>query len=350
MINIFKNQLRFFSLILVLFLASCTGGNKNSATQQPNSVPAIKSGEPIQLNAEAKLLIDYLDETGDYVNSRNFPSMINASSVHDELDGKIKIVDLRDEETFNTGHIKNATNIAFSKLPAYFANDIIPSDYDKIVLVCYAGQIASYATLLLRLMGYDNVYSMKWGMSSWNKNFADDWWLKKVSAKYENQLEQSVNEKDTPHDFPVMSTGKTAGKEIFDARIKNLFEAGTGSIFIDADPLYENQNNYYIINYDRRDKYEDGHIPGAIRYKPNGTLGIVDEMQTIPANKEVVTYCQTGQNSGFVTAYLRLFGYNAKSLIFGNNAFMHDKMVANKVALAWSPFTNDEIEDYDYIK
>ena len=30
-----------------------------------------------------------------------------------------------------------------------------------------------------------------------------------------------------------------------------------------ADP-----GKYFIINLERKDKYDDGHIPGAIRYKP----------------------------------------------------------------------------------
>jgi len=45
-----------------------------------------------------------------------------------------------------------------------------------------------------------------------------------------------------------------------------------------------------IINLDRKDKYEDGHIPGAVRYKPEGTLGYTDEMASIPADKPVVVY------------------------------------------------------------
>ena len=350
MIDKLKINFRLFSLISVLLLAACSGGNKNDSIQQKDAEPIVNESKPIAINAEAKMLLDYLNEQGDYVNSRDFPSMIKTSTVHDELGGNIKIIDLRDAETFKNGHIKNAVNISFSKLPNYFANDIKPADYDKIVLVCYAGQIASYATLLLRLMGYNNVYSMMWGMSSWNKDFANDWWLKKVSGQYEDKLEQTIRDKSAPHDLPVMNTGKTTGKEIFNARIKSLFEAGTGSIFINADSIFNQPQKYYVINYDRRDKYEDGHIPGAIRYKPNGTLGIIDEMETIPASKEVVTYCQTGQNSGFVTAYLRLFGYNAKSLIFGSNSFMHNKMLAEKVSFAWHPFTDADIENYPYVK
>jgi rhodanese-related sulfurtransferase len=69
-------------------------------------------------------------------------------------------------------------------------------------------------------------------------------------------------------------------------------------------------------------------------------------MQTIPANKEVVVYCGTSHNSAFVTAYLRLFGYNAKTLRYGNNGFMHDKMVAEKANLSWLPFTEADIKDF----
>lgn len=147
-----------------------------------------------------------------------------------------------------------------------------------------------------------------------------------------------------------MNTGKITGEEILADRFNSLFEAGVAEAIITAEEVFENVDDFYMINYDRRDKYESGHIPGAIRYKSNGTLGIVSEMQTIPTNKEVVVYCGTGHNSGFVTAYLRLFGYNAKTLVYGNNSFMYDKMVQDKSKLSWLPFTEAEIGDYPVVK
>jgi hypothetical protein len=51
-----------------------------------------------------------------------------------------------------------------------------------------------------------------------------------------------------------------------------------------------------------------------------------------------------------VTAYLRLFGYDAKTLSFGNNGFMHGKMVKEKAALSWLPFTEEEVHDYPVVK
>ena len=330
-----------------LLMVSCTGNQKKadqSATQE-TSTP-----EKVEINKEAQLLLNTLNEMGDYVNSRNFPSIIKASSVYEELDGNIHIIDLRGEESFADGHIEGAVNVAFSDLPDYFTNEIKPFEYDKIILTCYAGQITSYSTSLLRLAGYGNVYAMRWGMSAWNKHFAEDQWLDAVSSDYQDQLETTDHEKAAKSDFPKLNTGKTSGDEILQARVDSLFAAGYREALVSAWKVFEKPDSFYVINYDRKDKYESGHIQGAIRYKPNGTLGIVSEMQTIPTNEPVVLYCNTGHNSGFATAYLRLFGYDAKTLIYGNNAFMYDKMKEEESTLSWLPFTEAEIHDYPYVK
>ncbi len=348
--NHIKTRYQIIVIVLVSILASCSGGgNKAKQTESKATVQEDKA-KPVEVNAEAQKLLDYLVETGDYVNGRNFPSLIKASVVNEELDGNIKIIDLRSPEVFKKGHIKGAVNIDFSKIPDYFSNDIKPFEYDKIVMVCYAGQIASYATSLLRLMGYGNVYALRWGMSSWNQDFAKDSWLKAISDKYEDKLELTENERAATTDFPQMNTGKSTGEEIMTARLDSLFAAGYADAFITADKVFEKPESFYTIDYDRKDKYDSGHIPGAVRYKPNGTLGIVPEMETIPADKDVTVYCGTGHNSGFVTAYLRLFGYNAKTLMYGNNAFMHGKMLADKTQLSWLPFTEAEIDNFPYVK
>lgn len=44
-------------------------------------------------------------------------------------------------------------------------------------------------------------------------------------------------------------------------------------------------------------------------------------------DKSVVIYCYTGQTSAFTTAYLRILGYDAKSLLFGTNGMFYDKCV-----------------------
>jgi rhodanese-related sulfurtransferase len=64
-----------------------------------------------------------------------------------------------------------------------------------------------------------------------------------------------------------------------------------------------------------------GHPPSSVFYmQSNGyysDLRSTSYLQTIPSSKDIVVYSKYGHSSAFVVAYLRLLGYNAKSLLFG---------------------------------
>jgi rhodanese-related sulfurtransferase len=269
--------------------------------------------------------------------------------VNESLGKNMLVVDIRSAKQFSDGHIKNAVNKKFEELPSYFETGIKPFESDKIIIVSDDGQLACYTTCLLRLMGYGNVYAMRWGMSAWNSKFAQEGWLQGVSGKFETKLENTVNERPSVLTMPELKTGLSTGSEIGAARFHKLFEEGT-DILISADEVFGNPQKYYIINLERKDKYEDGHIPGSVRYKPDGTLGFTDELASIPTDKPVVVYCGTGHNSGFATAYLRLLGYDAHTLKYGNNGFMHDKMIKQRTTLSWLPFTSDDVNNFDVVK
>lgn len=335
------------SLFIVLLIAGCSG-NKTAPKKETMTATEVK--KPVVIGKETSLLLKDLVDNGDYVNSQVFPSLIKASIVHENLDKNVLIIDIRSLNQYSEGHIKGAVNKKFEELPTYFETGIKPFEYEKIILVDNDGQVSSYITSLLRLMGYGNVFAMRWGMCAWNLRYAQDGWLKDVSGKYENALERTINEKAAPERMPELSTGKITGAEIGAERVKKLFEEGTGSILITAEEVFSNPKKYYIINLERKDKYEDGHIPGAFRYKPEATLGFIDEMATIPTDKPVVVYCGTGHNSGFATAFLRLLGYQASTLKYGNNSFMYDKMVNQRTALSWLPFTKEDVNDFEVVK
>jgi rhodanese-related sulfurtransferase len=333
-------------LLITLFSTGCSGDKTAKAPQSDSAAVTV----PVVVDTETQLLLKDLADNGDYVNSREFPSLIKASVVYEGLGPGQLVIDLRSPLSYQQGHIKGAVSKRFEDLPGYFETGIKPFELDKIILVCDDGQISSYSACLLRLMGYGNVYAMRWGMSSWNRDLAEKGWLKGISGKYESGLEQAAHEKPVAVEMPVLKTGLTAGPEISEARFKSLFAEGTDRVLVTADEVFANPQQYYVINYERKDKYDDGHIPGAVRYKPNATLGLTAEMSTIPANGAVVVYCGTGHNSGFVTAYLRLFGYNARTLKYGNNGFMHDKMVKQNAALSWLPFSDADINDFPVVK
>lgn len=331
----------------MLLLAGCSG-NKSDKKKVAVQTKEIKN--PVIVGNETSLLLKDLKENGNYVNSQVFPSLIKASVVNESLNKNILIIDLRTSKIFSEGHIKGAVNKKFEELPFYFETGIKPFKYDKIIIVSDDGQVSSFATSLLRLMGYGNVYSMRWGMSAWNNKFAQDAWLKGISGKFESKLENKVNERPASKEMPELKTGKTTGEEIGTFRFHKLFEEGTDNIMITADEVFSDPRKYYVINLERKDKYEDGHIPGAVRYKPEGTLSFIEEMASIPIDKTVVVYCGTGHLSGFATAYLRLFGYDARTLKYGNNGFMHDKMVKQRTTLSWLPFTTAEVNNFEVVK
>ena len=333
-------------LLTAMVLAGCSGGTQPKTTEDTGTV--IR--QAVSVGNETSLLLKDLETNGDYVNSKEFPSLIKASVVFESLGKNMLVIDIRPPAAFASGHISGAVNKKFEDLPEYFESGIKPFSYDKIVLVNEDGQVTSYTAALLRLMGYGNVYALRWGMSSWNKKFATEGWLKGVTGKFESNLDTAVVLPPAASSMPELNTGMTTGEEIGTARFNGLFREGADSVMISAEEVFSDPSKFYVINYERKDKYENGHVPGAVRYKPDGTLGIVAEMATIPHDKTVVVYCGTGHNSGFVTAYLRLFGYDARTLSYGNNGFMYDQMIREKESLSWVPFTAADVNDYPVVK
>lgn len=347
-----QNITKSFFIFLASFIlfSACSGKKGEKGEAKPETINTEQVSAPVIIDTETALLLKDLAENGDYVNSKEYPSLIKASVVNESIGKNIHIIDLRSAKQFSEGHIKGAVNKKFQDIPDYFESGIKPFEFEKIVIVCNDGQLSAFTASLLRLMGYGNVFSMRWGMSAWNNKYAKEGWLSGVSGKYESSLETRPNEHPVAKGMPELNTGLSTGEQIISARFRKVFAEGPDNILITADEVFSDPGKYFIINLERKDKYENGHIPGAVRYKPEATLGYTDEMASIPFDKTVVVYCGTGHNSGFATAYLRLFGYNAKTLKFGNNGFMHEKMVKEKTALSWHPFSSEDVSDFPVVK
>jgi rhodanese-related sulfurtransferase len=224
------------------------------------------------------------------------------------------------------------------------------ANYDRIVLVCYSGQTSAFGTALMRLMGYDKVFSLKFGMSSWAATFARDYWQRNIgnaqAAAFVTTATASPP-KNPAGALPTLSTGKTTGPEILEARVRALLTAGFPAGTISHATLFANLGNYYIVNYWPLSHYlNPGHIPGAIQYTPRVDLKTTTNLTTLPTNRTIVLYCYTGQTSGFVAAaYLRLLGYDARSLLYGANALIYDRMAARGLTV----WRDAEIMNYPFI-
>jgi len=303
--------------------------------------------KPVEVN-EAEVLATFLESTEsplmkDYVNT-DLPSIMAASEVKTLNEtGQVYILDIRAADAFATGHIPNAHNVALADILAVMDTADM-TGIEKVAVVCYTGQTAGFAACLLRLMGYDNVYSMKWGMCSWNADFASKWSTTVANGNlYATQFTSDVTEKNAAGELPELTTGKETGIDILTDRVAAVLEGGFTTV--SASTLFGNLEGYYIVNYWPAAQYADpGHIPGAIQYTPKETLKLEADLKTLPAGTPIAVYCYTGQTSAFITAYLRVLGYDAYSVLYGTNSMIYDIMVTNSMTV----FSDTQIMGYDY--
>jgi rhodanese-related sulfurtransferase len=290
---------------------------------------------------EAELLIEWVETASspaaNYGNSGL--AIKSATAVHtlDEA-GKVYIIDIRSATDFAAGHIEGAVNLASSDVRAHIdATDL--AAYEEVSIVCYTGQTASWLTGLLQLAGYKDVYSMAFGMSAWSVDF--DKWTTNTSNEKATLFVSDVSDKAEEGDLPLLTTGFETAEEIFDARWDIVLAEGFGAAAITNADVYANLADYYIINYWPNEEYvTPGHIEGAIQYTPNVDLALEEALKTLPTDKTIVVYCYTGQNSARIASYLRVLGYDAKSLKFGANGMIYDELTGHK----WV-----ESADYDYV-
>lgn len=311
------------------------------------SNPLDSNSEPPVSNSETQALLEFLEANRNFVNTDAAPALIPADEVKKNLKNpKYHIIDIRSESWFDYGHVKDANNVQPADLLNYFENSIVPADYEKIVLICYSGQSAAYFTSLLRIAGYDNVHSMNWGMSSWRVDFAENAWLKNIKSDFADKVETSVNTKAPKGELPSINTGKSDAESILRARLEELFATPYKESIAKASDVFAEPGSYYILDYNRSDRYEKGHIPSAVQYQPNGSLSSDQDLLTLPVDKKIVVNGTTGQETAYVVAYLDVLGYDAYNVGYGANSFMHKTLKEN----GWEAFSKKEVNMYPVIE
>ena len=324
------------NFLIALFISASVMLSSFANTNNPNVNPPD----------EFETLVEYLEANVNFL-QEELP-LVMADEVRKNLkNAAYHVIDIRSDSWFEYGHIKNAANVKAADLLNYFENTISPSDYEKIVLVCYSGQSAAYFSSLLRIAGYDNVYSMKWGMSSWREDFAENSWLKNIKNEFADKLETTENIKPEVGEHPTLSTGKIEAKEILKARLAELFAKPYKEFIVKSPEVFETPENYFVVNYcGSKENYTNGHVPGAIQYKPGESLLSTSDLYTLPTDKRVLVYETTGQKAAYVIAYLNVLGYKTGNLAYGQNSFMNDMLNDN----GWDAFTKKEINMYPVIE
>ncbi len=303
-----------FLLIPTLFLTSCDRGEEPGGGEIATPAFELLKDHMITNNLDIDKILMSPD-------GKKF--VTGAPATAGEVDAflaKYYILDIRNSDAFNAGHVQGAKNIAFGSILTEAAN----SGGKPILMICYSGQTACYATSLLRLYGYSNTQALKWGMSGWNNATSASWDNNTgdIAKGHANWSYAAAPATEVFKD-PVLGTISQDGAEILQARVEEVVAAGFKTAS-NADVL-DHPANYFVNNYFSATDYTGfGHINDAYRVKEelklvgNGYLGLDPD-----ANAKVVSYCYTGQTSAVLTAWLNVLGYDSYSLTFGMNGLYH---------------------------
>ncbi len=308
-----NRQLFITHILIFIIAAGCTGSR-----QQEQPAPSTE---------ETAILIEYLEENGNLINSPMIPALINADDVYRSLHGNnIHIIDLRPPDEFSAGHIEHSVNIRPSGILDYFEQVIDPDAFGVIVLVCPDAMLSAQVNAILLLLGYQNVATLRFGLSSWDRDIAEKHWLAVISSHLEGHLETKANPKRAAGSLPAISTGETKGYPILRARARELLSKDLSAFNKNVAEITEHTGVFYKINYWPVTLYNQGHLPGAVQYQPKSSLHTTQALHTLPADQPIVIDCYTGHHSAYVTAFLRLLGYEAYNLAHGANSFDHHTM------------------------
>jgi sulfur-carrier protein adenylyltransferase/sulfurtransferase len=221
------------------------------------------------------------------------------------------MVDNRAPEDYANGHIPGAVNITAKAL--FTADGLAKLPKDKqIVLNCYSGQTASQTTAALQMMGYD-AYNLLYGAPSWGTNekvtypFTAD-----QSGNYKVSTDAAQLEGTAEAPKPLGDTVEGAAMTYFAAGTKNIKAADVFANLNDGDT----SNDPIILDARSAEDYALGHVPGAINVSPK-TMFNPENLAKLPADKQIVSYCYSGQTASQTTAALRLLGYDAYNMQFG---------------------------------
>jgi rhodanese-related sulfurtransferase len=221
------------------------------------------------------------------------------------------MVDVRAPEDYANGHIAGSVNIPAKAL--FTADNLAKLPKDKAVVVnCYTGQTSGQAVAALRMMGYD-AYSLLYGIPAWGTNEKVTYpFTAEQSGNYPVSKDAATLEGGNAAPAPLGETAEAAAQAYFSGGTKNIKAADLFANLNDGD----DSNNPVILDFRSPDDYALGHLPGAVNMGIK-TAFTTDNLAKLPADKQVVAYCYSGQTASQATAGYRMLGYDAYNLGFG---------------------------------
>lgn len=99
--------------------------------------------------------------------NKNIPSVTIEECKKLRLTGDVRIVDVREKDEWDTGHIEGAMHMPLTTFADDFAQ-MLPNKEEHLLIYCHSGGRSSTATELLREHGYTNAFNVEGGYEAYN--------------------------------------------------------------------------------------------------------------------------------------------------------------------------------------
>lgn len=310
-----KNKILF--LLATIFFSSCL-----DEVVEPEIVTYSNSAD----------LITYTETKTTFFNGKDKPQLVKVDILYQNIN-EYFIIDIRYEFDYQLGHVPGAINIKMKDIFDFLVEKNLPLS-QKILIISSTGQLASYTSSLLLIAGFENIFSLDGGMTYWNSIFSNELINAQDNAvrytRYHSSIQSSV-----AGSTPVIlyeSNPKTIDEKIKE-RVKLLLNEPEFNIFISAEEFdlrYSRKTRSYgnaIVIYAQLESLyptlrygEVRNIDGpvsSILYDTPYDFSSNKSLLTLPTHKDIILYSDDGQRCIFITAYLKLLGYSAKTIKYG---------------------------------
>ena len=223
-----------------------------------------KTEEKFEIAPNMTVLEKYNLEGAPIIGTLTKPQALNVQDVKECLEKGAQVVDVREPESFASGHIPNSISIWKNGLPTYA---LWLLSYDKpIILIKSTHQDIEQSIRYLTRLGFDNVIGYLSGFRNWYMS----------GEKYRRTIEWSV------HD------------------------------------LYQNRNNEDLFILDVRTKRNISDH-GKIKDSKHIFIGeLTKRLDEIPKDKQICVYCDSGFKAKSAASLLMKNGYTKVASILGS--------------------------------
>src|SRR4051795_4094272 len=145
---------------------------------------------------------------------------VDPAEVREHLGNGVVLVDVRESEEWDAGHIPGATHVPRGYLESRI-DGVVPDRSQRVVLYCASGTRSALAAHTLKdLLGYTNVASMTGGITLWKDRGYD--------VEVPQSLTKEQRERYSRH-LLVPEIGLEGQTRLLDAKVLALGAGGLGS-------------------------------------------------------------------------------------------------------------------------